>query len=364
MILFLELAQVSLGTRDQLSRTPSAAEWSDMYLQAQKQSIAGVLVDGLERLPQEQLPAKELLLQWIGDAQLIEHQNALHKTVLQKTNQCLKEGNIPVAFMKGLVCGARYANPKRRACGDIDFVVLGDDFLKTLDILETIGTVDRDLVHEHHGVAFVDGVQLEPHYKVHNFQSPHVDKTMKVFFSEMFPKQLVHEDVNGENIPTFPPSFECVVLVGHMVNHVYAEGLGLRQVMDLYWFLKMKHDTINWEECNRNLSEMRMERAFRIFACLCEYYLGLPSTVLNLSYTNKEKHFAAELMDDILTVGNFGRGVDYLGQNEKLKPLKSYLWVTKRCVKLGYLCPEEAKWWPISKVKRFFWKKFVSNQAV
>ena len=357
MSLFLELAQVSLGTRDRLSRTPSAAEWSDMYLQAQKQSIVGVLMDGLEHLPQEQLPSKELLLQWIGDAQLIEHHNTLHDTVLRKTYQCLKEGNIPVAFMKGLVGGARYANPQRRACGDIDFVVEEGDFLKTLDALEKIGTVDRGLVHEHHGMAIVDDVQLEPHYKVHNFQSPHVDNAIKGLFREVFPKQLVYEDVNSESIPTFPPTFECIVLVGHMVNHVYAEGLGLRQVMDFYWFLKKKHDAINWEECYSYLSEMRMERAFRIFACICEQYLGLHSTVLSLSYTDKEKRFAGELMDDILTVGNFGRGVDYLGTDETLRPLKSYLWVTRRCIKLGYLCPEEAKWWPVSKVRRFWRKK-------
>ena len=364
MSLLLELTQVSLGTCDRLSRAPSAAEWSDMYLQAQKQSIVGVLVDGLEHLPKEQLPSKELLLQWIGGAQMIENQNALHNTVLRKTNQCLREGKIPAAFMKGLVCGARYANPKRRACGDIDFVVAEDDFPKTLGILETIGTVDRGLIHEHHGMAFVDGVQLEPHYKVHNFQSPHVDNTMKGLFSDVFPQQLVYEDVNGEGIPTFPPAFECVVLVGHMVNHVYAEGLGLRQQIDFYCFLNKKYNDINWEECHRYLSEIRMERAFRIFACICEQYLGLPSTVLSISYTDKEKSFAEKLMDDILTVGNFGRGVDYLGKNETLKPLKSYLWVTRRCVKLGYLCPEEAKWWPVSKVKRFFWKKSVSNQAV
>ena len=37
---------------------------------------------------------------------------------------------------------------------------------------------------EHHGMAYVDDVILEPHYKVHNFQNPKVDKAMREMFAE------------------------------------------------------------------------------------------------------------------------------------------------------------------------------------
>ena len=33
------------------------------------------------------------------------------------------------------------------------------------------------------------------------------------------------------------------------------------------------------------------------------------------------------------------------------------LWTTKRAISLVYLCPSEARWWPVSKLARFFWKK-------
>ena len=36
----------------------------------------------------------------------------------------------------------------------------------------------------------------------------------------------------------------------------------------------------------------------------------------------------------------------------------NYCWVAKRCWNLGFVCPSEARWWIISKVKRFFWKKW------
>ncbi len=357
MNLFLELLQVALGTRGCLSRTPSATEWVELYKASQTQTVVGIMADGLERLPHDQLPMKELLLQWIGMCQIIEAQNALHQSVLIKTRDCLANGGVSVAFMKGLVCGTRYPNPKRRVSGDIDFVVAEKDFDKTLDLLEAIGTVDRELIHEHHGMAFVDDVQLEPHYKVHNYQSPSVDDAMQRMFAEVFPKSLVEVKIGGEKIPAFPPAFECALLVGHMVNHVYAEGLGLRQVVDLMMFIRKEHKNIKAEHCQRYLKMMQMERAFKVFAYVCEEYLGMSHKLLCLEYTAKEKQFAGKLTEDILSVGNFGRGADYLGKEEALMPLRSYLWVVGRCIKLGYLCPAEARWWPVSKFMRFWWKK-------
>lgn len=356
MFLLLELLQVALCARDTLSRVPSAKEWTDLLDASQIQAITGICVDGIERLPENQRPPFDILIRWIGLCQMIEAQNELHLTVLAKTRDLLREGGVEVAFMKGLVCGSRYPNPRRRTCGDIDFVVAENDFSKTLELLEIIGTVDRELIHEHHGMAFVDNVQLEPHYKVHNFQSPTVDSAMRKMFIEVFPESLVEIEVDNEKIPTFPPAFECALLVGHMVNHVYAEGLGLRQVIDFMMFLQKEREFIKTVEYNRYLEMMKMERAFRIFACICEDHLGMSNGLLDIEYTAKEKLFAGKLISDIMKVGSFGRGVDYFGRNKAFIPLKSYFWVVRRCLKLGYLCPKEACWWPISKINRFLKK--------
>lgn len=362
MQLFLELLQVSLGTRDYLSREPSESEWGRIFELAEIQTIAGILIDGIELLPSNQRPPTDLLLEWIGITQIIENQYHVHKAVAQKTYDCLRAGHIDVAFMKGLVCGARYPHPEHRQSGDIDFVVADKDFPKALDKLEEIGTVDREMVHEHHGMVYVGDVNLEPHYKVHNYQNPKVDKAMRDIFDGVFPQSLVEVKVGELMLPAFPPAFECALLVGHMVNHVYAEGLGMRQVVDFMIFLQKEHDTIKTDDCRRYLKMMRMERAFRIFACLCEDALGMSHELLGLRYSFKEKKFANKLLADILKVGNFGRGADYLGQNRFLVPIKSYFWVFGRCVTLGYLCPAEARWWPVSKFVRYFRGKILKKR--
>lgn len=64
--LFIELLQIALVTRERLSRVPNTTEWVALYQESQRQTVSGLMVEGLERLPKDQLPKQNLLLQWIG----------------------------------------------------------------------------------------------------------------------------------------------------------------------------------------------------------------------------------------------------------------------------------------------------------
>lgn len=210
-------------------------------------------------------------------------------------------------------------------------------------------------------MAWVDGVTVEPHYKVHNYQRPSTDQAMQEMFSSVFPDKLFSADIDGYAVPVFSPTFESVFLISHMVNHVYEEGLGLRQVIDYAMFLHHCADKIDWMLHHEWLYRMRMERAWRIFTCICVEYLGLslPSQVESFSYN--ERKWTAALVEDIMRVGNFGRGEYVFEHHGLMDAWKNYCWVAKRCIRLGFVCPSEARWWMISKVKRFFWKKKIEK---
>lgn len=334
------------------------ADWKSIFQLADEQTVSALLLDGMSLLPSEciAIPLGNKLKR-IAAMQRIEQMNRLHRKVIVKIDRALKSEGIPVVFMKGQTTALRYPNPLHRTPGDIDFVVNSKDFKKTMDILEKIGKVDHALVHEHHGMAWVDGVTVEPHYKVHNYQSPSTDYAMQEMFASVFPSELSSADMDGYAVPVFPPTFESVFLISHMVNHVYEEGLGLRQVIDYAMFLSSCADKIDWLQHHEYLHQMHMKRAWRIFTCICVDYLGmsLPSQVEPFSH--QEKVWAEKMMEDIMRVGNFGRG-EYVFHHRGFKDaFNNYCWVAKRCWNLGFVCPSEARWWIISKVKRFFWKK-------
>lgn len=51
MDLFFELVQVSLENRVMLSRVPTVNEWEHIYLEAQRQAVLGLIVEGINILP-------------------------------------------------------------------------------------------------------------------------------------------------------------------------------------------------------------------------------------------------------------------------------------------------------------------------
>jgi len=331
------------------------ADWKAIFRLAKIETVEALAIDGMSLLPAEMIPLSlDDKLELFGRMQRIECNNSRHRHVIVKLLDTLREKGIQMVFMKGQTTAMRYPNPLHRHPGDIDFVVSADDFPRTLDVLETIGKVDRTLVHEHHGMAWVDGVTVEPHYKVHNYQRPSTDKAMQDMFAAIFPQRLIHADMDGCQVPVFPPTFESVFLVSHMVNHVYEEGLGLRQVIDYAMFLSKCADRVDWMQHQEWLHRMRMERAWRIFACICVEYLGLslPSQMEPFSYN--ERMWAARMMDDILRVGNFGRGEYVFQHHGMVDAFHNYCWVAKRCWRLCFVCPSEARWWVVSKIRRFF----------
>ena len=356
--LFLWLLRAALFDEKLDVSAFAEADWRQIFHLANVQTVSSLILDGMGMLPSSvlQIPF-DIKMMLFAKMQRMEQINTLHRSVIVKIYKALKAEGIQAVFMKGQTVSLRYPNPLRRTPGDIDFVVASEDFDRTMAVMEKIGKVDHGLVHEHHGMAWVDDVMVEPHYKVHNYQRPSTDQAMQEIFSSVFPSKLSSADIDGYEVPVFSPTFESVFLISHMVNHVYEEGLGLRQVIDYAMFLHHCADKIDWMQHHEWLYRMRMERAWRIFTCICVEYLGLPlpSQVEPFSYNERKR--AAKMMDDILKVGNFGRGKYVFQHRGMMDAWRNYCWVAKRCLRLGFVCPSEARWWMISKVIRFFWKK-------
>ena len=117
--LFFELLQISLGNRKRFSRIPTPAEWEQLLLLSEKQAIDGVMTDGLERLPKEQLSKQELLLQWIGLSQLLAATYSLHYQRAHELTSQMRAAGFHGCVLKGIGIAQLYPNPESRQCGDI-----------------------------------------------------------------------------------------------------------------------------------------------------------------------------------------------------------------------------------------------------
>ena len=304
--LFIELLQIALGNRDVLSRVPSASEWAALYQESQRQAIVGIMIDGLEHLPQEQHPPKEMLLQWIGLVQMNEGSYHLHCEKARELTSRLIENGVPSCVLKGIGFAQYYPTPSRRQCGDIDMWVSGVrnevmNYLKRE--YEVSGVV------WHHAVVHIfRDVETEIHFSPIWLHNPFHNKRLQMWFEDHREEQMVVDGKLGFAYPTV--SFNAVYALVHFYHHLIEEGIGIRHIIDYYYILKAlpESDRVSVVE---NLKKIGLLKLANAVMWILKDVCGMNEGYLICEPDKKEGRF---LFDEMMRGGNFGH---YRNDNRK-----------------------------------------------
>lgn len=331
-------------------------DWDEVYRLAKVQTVIGIALDGVERAYRTtgQKPSMELLVKWVARHRNIENCVKRNRGIARKIEEALNEVGIAHAFMKGESVGRLYEHPFSRQTGDIDMVFSMPQFSEALRVFDELGKVDRNTQHETHASARVDGVEVEPHFRIHTWQSPKYDARMQRIFESLFPADLRKDAELG--VTLLPLEFEGVFLLCHKVHHIFSEGLGLRQVLDYCMFLKSISEDGMFDAFlfDTWLARLGLRRANRVFYYICVKYLGLKMDNFSFWWPSFfERLYADRLMNNIMMVGNFGRAGYVFRYDSRMDLVRNFMWVFRRSISLGYIAPLEAMWWPVSKFKRF-----------
>lgn len=366
--LFIELLQVTLDSRDTLSRVPSSIEWHYLFGEAQRQAVLGIMVAGLERLPENQRPPQMLLLQWIGLCQQVEAQNILTTKTCHSICERLKYDGFRTCILKGQSNYRYYpAEMKnRRNCGDIDVWVQAksDGRCKTYDVSRVIEYVQNH--YDMNGLCWLhtshvekSGVPVEIHLRASFMSEPCKNRRFQKHFADVDECRTFAE-LEGVEIPCLKVDEDVIYQMNHIYRHLIDEGVGLRQVVDYYFLLLAwnKLHTRSKEETMKIISWLGMKR----FACALMYVLrevcGMPAECLLCEPLVKDGKF---LKEEILMSGNFGHGDPRMGNVATGGYLKSRLSQAsrrfKRNMRFFASYPGEVIWEPIVRVEHFIWKK-------
>ena len=99
--MFFELIRIAIGQQERLRSTPTAEEWKEVYDLAQRQTLTGIAFCGVQRLPEEQRPPRQLLMKWYMAAEQIRRKNEqMDRRTLAVANKFAEEG-FPGVVLKG-----------------------------------------------------------------------------------------------------------------------------------------------------------------------------------------------------------------------------------------------------------------------
>lgn len=279
----------------------SENEWSEM--------IKELYIQAIYALPAEYI--SELGLS--ADAQIkylaavIKNRQVFYSLIQEqdKVLSILEDADIPVVVLKGAAAAISYSHPENRCMGDIDLLVMPQDFDRALNLFVDAGckVIQNSPDYTRHVAMFTqNGIEIE----LHRYFSSSDNSEQNSLLDEMLYKAIpnrVHEDICGHSVSMLPPVENGLVLLGH-INHHLSEGLGLRQIIDWMCYVEKYLDDELWENSFADRAEqIGMKRLAIITTAMCQKYLGLSKNIHWSCY----EPVCDELLEYILSLGNFGR---------------------------------------------------------
>ena len=442
--LFFELLRTAIGQRKVLSAVPSAKEWEALYGLLSKHTLLGIGYVAIQKLPHEQWPPKMLVLKWTSVATAISRQNKTLNEECKSLCEEFRHDGVASVVIKGQSNLENYPEELRwyRTPGDIDLwcqarngveigeVVNGEvvksEFHGIAGVIEYCKQYERcrgrdipwhRVLYYHCELKSDNGIAIEPHYRISYLHSPVRNHRLQKWFKNHFDICLQNKCQLG--FPVLTSSVNVVYQLVHLYRHVFEGGVGLRQLMDYYFALRVWHNDVM--ECKDLQSQGMWSEGLgtpvmskeEVMAVLRSFgmgkFAGAVMWVLNeVFFKNEEcrmkkQRSAAEgkandecteaddvveqqlssigqqlkekcvcepwmicepnekegkkLLEEIMKGGNFGQ---YDNRDAALKNggmVKHGVWKLKRVMRLVRSYPEEALWEPVFRVWHLGWRK-------
>lgn len=393
--IYYKFIQFALGTYEGKEFLDGSAlngfDWQRFYDFAKKQTLEGIIMEGISRLPKAVAPKQGLLMNWFMMSQNISRMNLMLNEATVGVYNKVKAAGYDCCILKGQANAAMYANPAARTPGDVDmWVDASREEIRQLaqTLAKENGRIDEESYN--HIALTTNGISVELHYTPGFMANFTYNRRLQQWFRESIAAQcrnmIALPDEAGE-VAAPTAAFNAVYQLYHLYHHYFYEGVGLRQVVDYYYVMWNVECGMWSEECGvknsslDNFSSQAKPRTnqhstFNIqhsltrlglwhFAGAMMYVLhevlGLPEEKMIAPMDKKRGEM---LLNDILCGGNFGHhderhawGRDtYDGNGFKHGALGHNLLRLHRDLRLLKYYPSEALSEPIFRLWHYYWR--------
>lgn len=351
---FLELLRAGLWgvAADPENFKPDSVDWKAVLRVAKEQTMLAVVADGVETLPKELWPPKEVMMKLAMMRLKIEQTHVLLNSTIAQIVRALDAQGVPSVLLKGQGIAQNYLRPESRTCGDIDLYTGHGGYQKAFEIIEGLheGRAHKEAAEcEHHLHTSLNGVEVEIHRLASFLHGKRMNANFQKWTQESMDAlfgtdRLAVWDNGGTPVALAPATYNAFFILHHAVRHMTTEGVGFRQICDWTMLLHKCHAQVDVELLGRKLKELRMERIWQEFGRLAVGFLGLPASELPLAPADltpgRKTH---ELLQHIFISGNFGRfdanGRDHSEVPYLVRKWRSFTFQSRRLMKLFGLFP-------------------------
>lgn len=348
--LFFELIRVSIGQADRLGHTPSVEEWEWLFNKAQEQTLGGVLLMALDRVPEEQRPPRKMVFNWHSLAeQIVDINRRLdHDTVWVSTRW--KKLGYHNVILKGQGNARLYPSPSLRHAGDVDIWLEGDLHKIAKYVLKHFPSLEVTRIEMDFPVK--KDTTIELHFTPSFLYNPITNRRMQRYFNEQM-HHTEHVQLPDGEIEVPGIEMNLVFQLAHIYRHLFYEGIGLRQMMDYYYLLQQPSAKEHYKQVRKVLHSLHLEKFAASLMWVLGEVFGLGRDAMIVEPNEKEGKF---LLDEVMRAGNFGHADDRTGNWAEMSRWERLTWGTKWSFRLIRHYPQEVMWHPFYRISQYLWR--------
>lgn len=320
---FLELVKAGLWGHDPDVWIDGTTDWQGVYRLAIEQTALGLIIAGLEH--SDAKPPQVLLLQWIGEVQMIEQRNKAMNAFVSETIVAIREQDINALLVKGQGIAQCYEKPLWRPSGDIDLFLSKDNYGKAVSFFKNRYSNNKDGGQYSQEYAFyTDQWMIEVHGSLRTCLSSRIDKVVDIVQKSVFYGGNVRSWDNNGTLVFLPAPTEDVFLVfTHFIKHFYKEGMSLRQVCDWCRLLWSYRESLNYGKLGLWINKAGLMKEWKTFYNLASRYLGMPDLNSRLMVHDSRFDKKTEKLMEFILRGNSGNKFKDTLQIAKIFPWKA-----------------------------------------
>lgn len=206
-------------------------DWRAVYALALHQGISAIVLDGIGRLPKEIRPSKPILLQWIGQATMMEQMYAKHRGIISSLASVFAKDGIRMLLLKGYGCSLCYKKPEHRPTGDIDVYLFGRQDEADILVEKQLGIKVHREYHKHSTFNY-GGVEVENHAKfIDDVSHKSNIRFESILMSVLDKEECLPSPIDNVLLPS--PTFNALFLLRHTGEHFASNEITLRHVLDV-----------------------------------------------------------------------------------------------------------------------------------
>lgn len=302
--IFLQLVRLGVGIADNI-HLPEGINWHELEVIAIRQGLLSVMVDGIEKLPENIRPPKNILLQWVGSVIQDENRFSVQQKASIEMASLFNSNYIRTYVLKGAVIAECYPKPEHRASVDMDCFLLPE--YRSINAWSLGNDLIRSQGYEvcydyyKNSTFYLSGLTVENHLFMIPFRGNKVLQNLEFLLQRKLREDRGDNRFEGTWLYRPPVMLTSLFLIEHAYSHFLHEGLTWRHILDWMMFKKKHIEEIDWDYLEARIDEFGFRKFYDSYYRLGQYLVG---DVQEIDLTKLDKRMLADVWADLDLIVN------------------------------------------------------------